>query len=422
MTAQSPIAARNLTVIRALTCLMFLMFAMTSDAVGSVIPKIIAEFHLSMKAASAFQYAPMAAMAAGAVLLGFLADRLGRKPTIIIGLALYAAASALFALGSSFGQFVALLALEGLGVSIFKTGALALVGDVSRSTAQHTGLMNLLEGFFGIGSIIGPAIVALLLTERLSWKWLYVIAAAVCALLIVLALIAEYPPERSTERPPAGLLPTLALLRDPYALSFSCLISLYVAVEVAIYVWMPTYLGFYRGALLEFVPYALTAFFVLRAAGRLLGAWLLARCSWTTALALLSIAIFGCFAGSLAGGARIGVILLPLSGLFMSVIYPTVNSKGISGFPKAEHGRVSGLLLAFTALAAALAPFAMGAVSDAYHSPRYGFVLATGFALLLALGLGVNALSGASRRRLHDMEQREYALAAPGPLTPGPIP
>jgi fucose permease len=422
MTAQSPIAARNLAVIRALTCLMFLMFAMTSDAVGSVIPKIIAEFHLSMKAASAFQYAPMAAMAAGAVLLGFLADRLGRKPTIIIGLALYAVASALFALGSSFGQFVALLALEGLGVSIFKTGALALVGDVSRSTAQHTGLMNLLEGFFGIGSIIGPAIVALLLTERLSWKWLYVIAAVVCALLIVLALIAEYPPERSTERPPAGLLPTLALLRDPYALSFCCLISLYVAVEVAIYVWMPTYLGFYRGALIAFVPYALTAFFVLRAAGRLLGAWLLARSSWTTALALLSIAIFGCFAGSLAGGARVGLILLPLSGLFMSVIYPTINSKGISGFPKAEHGRVSGLLLAFTALAAALAPFAMGAVSDAYHSPRYGFVLATGFALLLALGLGVNALSGASKRRLHDMEQREYTLAAPEPLTPGPTP
>ena len=79
-------------------------------------------------------------------------------------------------------------------------------------------------------------------------------------------------------------------------------------------------------------------------------------------------------------------------------------------------------LLAFTALAAALAPFAMGAVSDAYHSPRYGFVLATGFELLLALGLGVNALSGASKRRLHDMEQREYTLAAPEPLTPGPTP
>ena len=425
MSAQSTRAARNLAVIRALTCLMFLMFAMTSDAVGSVIPKIISEFHLSMKAASAFQYAPMTAMAVGALLLGFLADRIGRKQTIIIGLALYGAGSALFALGSTFGQFVALLALEGLGVSVFKTGALALVGDGSGSTAQHTSLINLLEGFFGIGSIIGPAIVAMLLTDGLSWKWLYVIASAICALLIVLALIAQYPPARPGERPPAGLLHTLALLRDPYALGFSCLISLYVAVEVAIYVWMPTYLGFYHGSLIAFVPYALTAFFALRAAGRMLGAWVLSKFSWATALALLSAAILGCFAGSLAVGARAGLILLPLSGLFMSVIYPTINSKGISGFPKSEHGRVSGLLLAFTALAAALAPFAMGVVSDTYHSPKYGFVLATGFALLLALGLAVNAFTGAAIRRLRAMEESEYAGAAapPQPLvTPAPTP
>ena len=422
MAEQSSRMARNIAIIRALTCLMFLMFAMTSDAVGSVIPKIIAEFHLSMKAASAFQYAPMSAMALGALLLGMLADRLGRRRTIVIGLALYGVSSALFALGSTFGQFVALLALEGLGVSVFKTGALALVGDVSNSTRQHTALMNLLEGFFGIGSIIGPAIVAGLLADGLSWKWLYVIAAGVCALLVVLALIAEYPPERTQQRAPAGLLPTLALLKDPYALAFCTLISLYVAVEVAIYVWMPTYLGIYRGPLIAFVPYALAAFFALRAAGRLVGAWLLGRFSWTTALALLGAAIFVCFAGSLVGGPRTGLILLPLSGLFMSVIYPTINSKGISGFVKAEHGRVSGLLLAFTALAAALAPFAMGAVSDFYHSPRYGFVLASAFALLLALGLAANALSGAATRRLQAMELSEYvAPGSPGRAAATPV-
>ena len=46
-----------------LTCLMFLMFAMTSDAVGSVIPRVIEEYKLSLKAASAFHYAPMIAIA-----------------------------------------------------------------------------------------------------------------------------------------------------------------------------------------------------------------------------------------------------------------------------------------------------------------------------------------------------------------------
>ena len=404
--------ARNLAIIRALTCLMFLMFAMTSDAVGSVIPKIIEQFHLNMKAASAFQYAPMTAMALGALTLGFLANRLGHKLTIILGLALYGVSSALFALGNGFGQFVALLAVAGLGVSVFKTGALALVGDISRSTTQHTSFMNVIEGFFGIGSIIGPAIVAVLLVHGFSWKWLYVIAAGICALLIGLALIAHYPPRRSEIPAPASLAHTLALLRDPYALTFSCLISLYVAVEVAIYVWMPTYLGIYRGTLPWLVPYALTLFFVLRASGRMVGAWLLGHVSWSTALALLSLAILGCFAGSIAGGARAGLILLPLSGLFMSVIYPTINSKGISGFPKSEHGRVAGLLLAFTAFAAAVGPFAMGAVSDAYHSPKYGFVLATGFALLLAVGLVLNALTGFAAQRLRSLEQ-EY-LAAPG--------
>ena len=71
-----------------LTCLMFFTFAMTTDAVGSVIPRLIQEHGLSMTAAGAFQYATMAGIATGALLLGFLADRIGRKRTIILGLAL----------------------------------------------------------------------------------------------------------------------------------------------------------------------------------------------------------------------------------------------------------------------------------------------------------------------------------------------
>src|SRR5262249_47441996 len=264
---------------RALTCLMFLSFAMTSDAVGSVIPKLIAEFGLNMTAAGAFHYAPMTAIAVGALLLGFLADRVGRKRTIIVGLALYAASLLLFALGSSFSWFLGLLALSGLGISIFKIGALALIGDISASTTQHTSTMNLVEGFFGVGSILGPAIVAALLQSGMSWKWLYVIAAAICCVLILMARAVNYPNTRAGEHGTATLARTLALARNPYALAFSALIMLYVAAEVAVYVWMPTYLSAYRGAGARFVPFALTVFFILRALGRFLGAWTLKRFS-----------------------------------------------------------------------------------------------------------------------------------------------
>ena len=390
---------RNLRLTRGLICLMFMTFAMTSDAVGGVIPRVIDEFRLSMKAASAFHYAPMIAMALGALFLGFLADRLGRKRAIVLGLALYGVSSFAFAFGESFGLFVGLLAIAGLGISIFKIGALALVGDVSTSVEGHTRLMNTAEGFFAVGSILGPAIVAVLLSHGLSWKWLYVVAAGLCVLLIAVAARIEDPGAHSGAEG-ANLGGTFRLMKDPYALGFSLLITLYVAVEVAVYVWMPTYVRAYRGAYAWLPVYGLTLFFVLRALGRFLALWLLARFSWTAVLAVFGAVIFICFAGSVAGGVEAGAWLLPLSGLFMSMIYPTLNSKGISCFPKAQHGAAAGIILFFTALSAALGPLAMGVVSDAAHDPRSGFVLATGFALLLCAGLLVNWWLEPAARRL----------------------
>ena len=217
-----------------------------------------------------------------------------------------------------------------------------------------------------------------LLSAGLSWKWLYVIAGTICVLLIVTALLVKYPTTVKTVDEPINFQRTMGMMKNPYALGFSLGIFLYVATECAIYVWMPTLLDGYAGPLLVLAAYALSVFFVLRAVGRFLGAWVLKRFngrpSWP-----FSVWRSFCFAGAVAGGLSYAIWLLPLSGLFMSMIYPTLNSKGISCFPKTEHGAVSGVILFFTCTAAALGPLAMGAVSDAFGHPRYGFVLATHF-------------------------------------------
>lgn len=396
--AQSTAASTPL--IRLLTCMMFFMFAMTTDAVGSIIPALIDEFDLSLSAASAFHYVPMIAIATGGLCFGFLADRLGRKHSIVLGLLLYGVGSLLFIVGSTFGFFVTLLAISGLGVSIFKVGALALVGDITGNAREHTSLMNTVEGWFAVGAIVGPALVATLLGAGLSWTWLYVAAAGICVLLMLAALRVDYPRVQRASDEPASLQQTLKLLKDPCALGFSALIMLYVAVEVAIYVWMPTWLNDYSGSLVWLATYALSLFFVLRAAGRFFGAWLLQRMAWDFVMMVLAGAILLCFAGSLAGGEAWALWLLPLSGLFMSMLYPTLNSKGISCFPRSEHGAIAGLILFFTAFAAAVGPLMMAALSDMLGSIRYGFVLATGFALLLFLGLCWNWLRKPAAGRL----------------------
>ncbi len=160
------------------------------------------------------------------------------------------------------------------------------------------------------------------------------IAATICVLLIVTALLVKYPRTARTVDEPIDLKRTMRMMRSPYALGFSLGIFLYVAVECAVYVWMPTLMAGYSGSLAFMAAYAISIFFVLRAAGRFLGAWVLARFNWTSVMAVFSLAIFVCFAGSIAGGVSAAVCLLPLSGLFMSMIYPTLNSKGISCFPK----------------------------------------------------------------------------------------
>jgi fucose permease len=394
-------------VIRALTYLMFAMFAMTTDSVGIIIPEVIKTFRLTLTAAGTFQYATMAGIALAALALGSLADRVGRRRTIIAGLTLFAAASYLFAVGNSFLFFAALMAASGIAIGIFKTGALALIGDLSASTKEHTSMMNTVEGFFGVGSIVGPALLAYLLATGVSWKWLYVVAGTMCVVLIVAAALVRYP-EAAKSTSAAGTNGTVGAMKNPYVLAFSMGAFLYVAVEAAIYVWMPTLLAGYRGSAPWLAAYAISVFFVLRAAGRFLGAWVLMRLPWHAALAVMSGCIVVCFAASMIKGVEWAVYLLPASGLFMSVMYPTINSKGISCAPKSEHGAAAGVILFFTCVSAVVAPLAMGAVSDAMGQIVYGFWLATGFAVVLFLGLLVNWAVDPTRRVLEQLELTEY--------------
>jgi len=404
--------AHSQFLIMSLTFMMFLMFAMTTDAVGVIIPELVKEFQLSHAQASGFHYATMGGIALSGLCLGFLADKMGRKKTIILGLSLFAITAFLFYFGSQFSVFLALLFVSGIAIGIFKTGALALISDISTSTKDHTRTMNLVEAFFAVGAMVGPALVTVLLTIGHSWKWLYVLAGALCLVLMLIAMMVRYPTTQKSDEAPITLGATVSMLKDPMALYFSFLIMLYVGAEVAIFVWMPTLLANYDGGALMIAAYATSIFFGLRALGRFLGVWLLSLFSWTLVLLVCTLMIFACFLGASLLGAEAAVWLLPASGIFMSIIYPTLNSKGISCFPKRQHGAVSGVILFFTCVSAALVPFLMGLMSDHFHQDaRFGFFLATGLtALLFALAI-FNHLKNPASARLMKLDQSEYGQA-----------
>jgi fucose permease len=387
---------------------MFAMFAMTTDSVGTIIPEVIREFRLGMTAGGAFQYATMSGIGISAIGLGFLADRIGHKFTIVIGLSLFGIASALFAAGHDFLFFVVLLFLSGIGIGIFKAGSLAVIGDISRSTREHAATMNLVEGFFGVGAIVGPALVAHLLNGGASWKWIYLIAAGLCGVLIMGSALVRFPATKAHRPMQPRLTDTLHMLRDPYACAFGLALMLYVGAEASIYVWVPTYLSGYHGHHAWLAAYAVAVFFALRALGRFLGAWLLGRLPWITVLAICSGAIAICFWAAMLGGRGIALFALPATGIFMSVLYPTINSTGISCFDKARHGAIAGLLLFFTCVSAVFSPLAMGVVSDALGDPKYSVVIGGLMASLLAALCVLNWVFDPVAARLKARNEADY--------------
>ena len=413
--ANSAVPVVSYVLVASLTYMMFFMFAMTTDAVGEIIRISKGVMGLSNVQASAFHWATMVAIAASGVGLGFLADKFGRKRTIIMGLTAYGVSSALFIIGQSFNLYLALLFISGLAIGVFLSAALAVLGAIAKSSVDHTAKLYEVVGFFGLGAIVGPMLVVWLTSRGLSWAWLYVVAACLCLLMIIVAMFTKYPAPKLNKdgENRSSFGHTISLISSRYVLSFSIAIMLYVACEVSIFVWLPTFLeGFSGSPHANFVAaYAVMIFFILRAAGRFLGSFILGVFDWKLVVFTFSGAIFLCFIGSVYFGIAAAIFLLPASGLFMSVIYPTLNSKGISCYPKSDHGAVAGLILFFTAVSAAFAPLIMAVVSDIFGGGDMtaGFIFATVLAGLLFAMATWNWLTNPASTALASADQSEYS-------------
>lgn len=142
-------------------------------------------------------------LTAGGLLLlgGRLADLLGRRRMFMVGVSLFAAASALSGASVDPGMLVASRFLQGVGEAIASPAAFGLVALLFTEPKERAQAIGIFGGVAGLGGTLGPVISGLLIAAS-SWRWIFLVNVPV-ALFAVLA-VARMVDESRAERAPAS--------------------------------------------------------------------------------------------------------------------------------------------------------------------------------------------------------------------------
>ena len=170
---------------RALYGVMLSVFlaALESTVVATAMPKVVESLggvHIYSWVFSGFLLTSTVTMP----LWGRLSDLIGRRPIFLTGLGVFLAGSALSGAAQNMSQLIAFRMLQGLGAGSLMTLGMTIVGELF-GLEQRAKMQGYVSGVWGVASLLGPLLGGLL-TDHVSWRWVFYINLPFGAIAILL--------------------------------------------------------------------------------------------------------------------------------------------------------------------------------------------------------------------------------------------
>ncbi|MER6013185.1 MFS transporter [Streptomyces bluensis] len=299
------------------SCVGFVLIGALQALYGPAIPAFREEFGLSPSAAGLGLSAHFVGGVAGVLLFDRLFGRVGNRRILGASYVLMAVGAAGFALAPNWplGLAAALLAGLGFGGIDYGLNQLFAVGFGHQSTA----MLNILNAHFGVGAILGPALIGAVGSEHYPAVFLG-FAAANLPLLLCLRGVRDraHQPADTASADADGQV--LGRSLGSVLAVFVVLYVLHVGVEAGVGGWEPTHLetvGYGAGV----AATATSVYWLMMTVGRFLVAPLALRYSAqaiiTVSCAGMTVCLLLATIPGLAPYAYAGV------GLFIAPIFPT---------------------------------------------------------------------------------------------------
>ena len=364
----------------------YFVFAFLLNSVGTVILQVQRSMDISKGDASILEGFKDIPIAIASFILASFLPKIGLKKSMLLGLALVSIFCFMTPFTNDFWFFKMLFLVIGISFALIKIAVFATIGLITNSQKEHGSFMGILEGVFMGGILLGNIAFSFSIDDAnpKSTNWLnmywFMGAISLLAFIVLLASKLDESQAKIEQRKfSEDFKEMLLLILKPLTIIFVISIFLYVLIEQSFQTWFPT---FYTDIIKVPPSMAVQASAVLGGAfmiGRFLGGFILNKMKWITLLTicLLAAGIIVIVVLPLAdttqtvglitwANAPLVVYLMPLIGLFLAPVYPTINSTILSSLPKHMHSSMAGLIVVFSALGGTTGSIITGNVFEKY--------------------------------------------------------
>ncbi|MCW2780742.1 MAG: transporter [Marmoricola sp.] len=183
--------------ILAICCLSLLIVGMDVTIVNVALPSIRTDLHASVSGLQWTIDGYTVVLASLLILSGSTADRLGRRRTFQVGLALFTFGSLLCSVAPGLGWLIAFRMLQAVGGSMLNPVAMSIITNVFTDPRERARAIGAFAGVVGVSLGVGPVLGGVLV-DSIGWRSIFWVNVPIGIAAFVLAAI--FIPESKAER------------------------------------------------------------------------------------------------------------------------------------------------------------------------------------------------------------------------------
>ena len=285
------------------------------------------------------------------------------------------------------------LSVAALFIVIASFGLLEVSSNALASqvfTSRAALLLSLLHFFYGAGSSLSPRIAGSI-AALMDWRKTYFFSLPLVMIFFIPSVFCRFPVEKENQAGPGEIKKYrfFASFKNPMVWFFSTVLGLMVAVESCSINWA----GLYFQDVYNMDPKTsgaafISNFFIFFTLSRLVSGFVIEKIGYIRSLFIASASLLIILLVGFILGAK-GILLLPVSGFFIAVFWPTILAIALGYFREDAPVMSSAIIVISGAFSSAI-QFLIGLINRLI-GPAWGYRSCLAYAVIIIAGLVVLA-------------------------------